>query len=87
MVQPEHVPKEFRGPVDVVRKTIQAQGVQGMFKGLGASFMYRSSFVAMFGGTSFSFNSAFCTRRRWGKVLVLGVLLSGECPMQCSEDS
>ena len=38
--------------MDVVRKTIQAQGVQGMFKGLGASFMYRSSFVAMFGGTS-----------------------------------
>ena len=53
MVQPEHVPKEFTGPVDVVRKTIRAQGVQGMFKGLGASFIYRSSFVAMFGGKFF----------------------------------
>jgi solute carrier family 25 carnitine/acylcarnitine transporter 20/29 len=50
MVQPEHMPKEFSGPIDVVRKTVKAQGVQGMFKGLGASFMYRSSFVAMFGG-------------------------------------
>lgn len=52
LVQPENMPKEFRGPFDVVRKTVQAQGAKGMFKGLGASFLYRSSFMAMFGGES-----------------------------------
>ncbi|RSH90686.1 hypothetical protein EHS25_001291 [Saitozyma podzolica] len=50
LVQPAHVPKEFKGPIDVVRKTISAQGITGMWKGLGASFLYRSSFLAMFGG-------------------------------------
>ena len=59
LVQPDHVPKEFRGPVDVVRKTVQMQGIRGMFKGLGASFLYRSSFVAMFGGMS-SCSRTFC---------------------------
>lgn len=51
LVRPANIPREFSGPIDVVKQTIQVQGVTGMFKGLGASFMYRSSFVAMFGGT------------------------------------
>lgn len=63
LVQPEHVPKEFRGPFDVVRKTVKAQGVQGMFRGLGASFLYRSSFMGMFGGESFCASLSGLTSR------------------------
>ncbi|OCF40085.1 mitochondrial carnitine/acylcarnitine carrier-like protein [Kwoniella heveanensis CBS 569] len=50
LVQPEHVPKQFSGPIDVVRQTVAEHGVTGMWRGLGASFIYRSCFAAMFGG-------------------------------------
>ncbi|CAK9787390.1 mitochondrial carrier protein [Cutaneotrichosporon oleaginosum] len=50
LVQPEHVPRQYSGPIDVVRQTCAAQGPLGMWRGLGASFMYRSCFAAMFGG-------------------------------------
>lgn len=53
MVQPNHVPKQFAGPIDVVRQTVQGQGITGMWKGVGASFIYRSCFAAMFGGELF----------------------------------
>ncbi|EAL18152.1 hypothetical protein CNBK1730 [Cryptococcus deneoformans B-3501A] len=49
LVQPEHVPRQFSGPIDVVRQTVAEQGVTGMWRGLGASFIYRSCFAAMFG--------------------------------------
>jgi hypothetical protein len=52
MIQPDHVPKQFAGPIDVIRKTVAEQGVTGMWKGVGASFIYRSCFAAMFGGES-----------------------------------
>lgn len=52
LVQPEHVPKQYSGPFDVVRQTYNALGITGMWRGLGASFMYRSCFAAMFGGES-----------------------------------
>lgn len=57
LVQPEHVPKRYSGPFDVVRQTYNAQGVTGMWRGLGASFLYRSCFAAMFGGESASSES------------------------------
>ncbi|OXH60572.1 solute carrier family 25 (mitochondrial carnitine/acylcarnitine transporter), member 20/29 [Cryptococcus neoformans] len=49
LVQPEHVPRQFSGPIEVVRQTVTEQGVTGMWRGLGASFIYRSCFAAMFG--------------------------------------
>ncbi|WVR03461.1 hypothetical protein IAU60_000452 [Kwoniella sp. DSM 27419] len=49
MVQPAHVPKQFKGPLDVAKQTIATQGVTGMWRGLGASFMYRTCFGVMFG--------------------------------------
>jgi hypothetical protein len=49
MIQPDNVPKQFSGPFDVVRQTVQAQGFTGMWKGLGSSFIYRSCMGAMFG--------------------------------------
>lgn len=49
------MPKQFSGPVDVVRETIAAQGPTGMWRGLPATFLYRSSFLAMFGGASVCF--------------------------------
>ena len=53
LVQPAHVPKQYSGPVDVVRQTVATQGFQGMWRGLGSSFIYRSCFAAMFGGGLF----------------------------------
>ncbi|WWC97124.1 hypothetical protein V866_004002 [Kwoniella sp. B9012] len=50
LVQPAHVPKQFSGPFDVVRQTVAEHGITGMWRGLGASFIYRSCFAAMFGG-------------------------------------
>ncbi|KAI9635923.1 mitochondrial carrier protein [Dioszegia hungarica] len=50
IAQADNTPKQFKGPVDVVRQTVNAQGIAGMWRGLGASFIYRSSFLAMFGG-------------------------------------
>ena len=52
LVQPDHLSRQFAGPVDVVRQTINGQGITGMWKGVGASFIYRSCFAAMFGGTA-----------------------------------
>jgi solute carrier family 25 carnitine/acylcarnitine transporter 20/29 len=52
LVKPAHEPKQFSGPIDVVRQTVQMQGITGMWKGVGASFIYRTCFAAMFGGTS-----------------------------------
>nr|ADE10072.1 mitochondrial carrier protein [Tremella fuciformis] len=60
LVQPEHVPKQYSGPVDVVRQTIAMQGVQGMWRGVASSFIYRSCFAAMFGGFEM-FNRLFRT--------------------------
>jgi solute carrier family 25 carnitine/acylcarnitine transporter 20/29 len=62
MVQPDHLPRQFAGPVDVVRQTIQGQGITGMWKGVGASFIYRSCFAAMFGGRSLGIRLQ-CDRR------------------------
>ncbi|WWD22385.1 hypothetical protein CI109_106876 [Kwoniella shandongensis] len=50
LAQPDHIPKQFSGPIDVVRQTVAQYGPTGMFRGLGASFIYRSCFAAMFGG-------------------------------------
>ncbi|KAL7418878.1 hypothetical protein Q5752_006562 [Cryptotrichosporon argae] len=50
LVQPSSVPRQYAGPVDVVRQTVAAQGARGMWRGLAASFIYRSCFAAMFGG-------------------------------------
>ncbi|KGB77259.2 solute carrier family 25 (mitochondrial carnitine/acylcarnitine transporter) member 20/29 [Cryptococcus deuterogattii R265] len=58
LVQPEHVPRQFSGPIDVVRQTVTQQGVTGMWRGLGASFIYRSCFAAMFGSFE-AFNRLF----------------------------
>lgn len=60
LVQPAHVPKQFAGPIDVIRQTVQGQGLSGMWKGVGASFIYRSCFAAMFGGTSDSPKALGC---------------------------
>ncbi|KAL1411994.1 hypothetical protein Q8F55_002989 [Vanrija albida] len=60
LVQPEGTPRQFTGPIDVVKQTVQAQGITGMWRGLGSSFMYRSSFAAMFGGFEI-FNRWFAT--------------------------
>jgi hypothetical protein len=35
----------FTGPIDVIRQTVRAQGVTGLGKGLGISFIYRTSFA------------------------------------------
>jgi solute carrier family 25 carnitine/acylcarnitine transporter 20/29 len=50
LVQTGHLAKQFKGPIDVVRQTVNGQGITGMWKGVGASFLYRSCFAAMFGG-------------------------------------
>jgi hypothetical protein len=52
LIKPDNVPKDFKNPFDVVRQTVQAQGATGMWKGMGASFVYRTCFAAMFGGMS-----------------------------------
>ncbi|WVO14819.1 hypothetical protein L204_102458 [Cryptococcus depauperatus] len=49
LVQPAHIPRQFSGPIDVIRQTVRQQGVTGMWRGLEASFIYRSCFAAMFG--------------------------------------
>ncbi|KAK1926214.1 mitochondrial carrier domain-containing protein [Papiliotrema laurentii] len=49
LIQPEHLPKVYSGPVDVVRQTVGAQGLTGMYRGLGSSFIYRSCMGALFG--------------------------------------
>lgn len=66
LVQSDSAPKQFKGPVDVVRKTVAAQGIQGMWRGVGASFIYRSSFLAMFGGKS------SCFIRKVGRLELMG---------------
>ncbi|WVQ76293.1 hypothetical protein IAR50_005958 [Cryptococcus sp. DSM 104548] len=58
LIQPANTPKEFSGPIDVVRKTVAEQGVTGMWRGLGSSFLYRSCFLAMFGSFE-AFNRLF----------------------------
>jgi solute carrier family 25 carnitine/acylcarnitine transporter 20/29 len=52
LVQTGKASRQFAGPVDVVRQTVNGQGITGMWKGVGASFIYRSCFAAMFGGKS-----------------------------------
>jgi len=52
LVQTGALSRQFAGPIDVVRQTVNGQGITGMWKGVGASFIYRSCFAAMFGGTS-----------------------------------
>ena len=56
MIQPDNVPKQFSGPFDVVRQTVEAQGVAGMWRGLGSTFIYRSCMGAMFGSESGGFS-------------------------------
>jgi solute carrier family 25 carnitine/acylcarnitine transporter 20/29 len=51
LVQTGALSRQFAGPIDVVRQTVNGQGITGMWKGVGASFIYRSCFAAMFGGT------------------------------------
>lgn len=53
LVQSGDAAKQFAGPIDVVRQTIHGQGITGMWKGVGASFIYRSCFAAMFGGEQY----------------------------------
>jgi hypothetical protein len=52
LVQTGALSRQFAGPIDVIRQTVNGQGITGMWKGVGASFIYRSCFAAMFGGTS-----------------------------------
>ncbi|KAK4688027.1 hypothetical protein P7C73_g2087, partial [Tremellales sp. Uapishka_1] len=49
-IRPPNTPKQFSGPIDVIKQTYRGQGPTGMWKGLGSSFIYRSCFAAMFGG-------------------------------------
>ncbi|KAJ9101129.1 hypothetical protein QFC21_003347 [Naganishia friedmannii] len=37
--------ERFTGPIDVIRQTVRTQGVTGLGKGLGISFIYRTSFA------------------------------------------
>ncbi|WVR03445.1 hypothetical protein IAU60_000436 [Kwoniella sp. DSM 27419] len=78
LVQPEHVPKQFKGPIDVIRQTVAEQGAKGMWKGLGASFIYRSCFAAMFGGFEI-FNRLFKSfdGTRWQMSTELANFLAG----------
>jgi hypothetical protein len=52
LVQTGALSRQFAGPIDVIRQTVNGQGITGMWKGVGASFIYRSCFAAMFGGSS-----------------------------------
>jgi hypothetical protein len=53
MVQSGDAAKQFAGPIDGDMQTIHGQGITGMWKGVvGASFIDRSCFAAMFGGQS-----------------------------------
>lgn len=63
MIQPDNMPKQFSGPFDVVRQTANAQGITGMWRGLGSSFIYRSCMGAMFGSESTSL-SFICAEDR-----------------------
>lgn len=63
LVQPEHVPRQFSGPIDVVRQTVTQQGVTGMWRGLGASFIYRSCFAAMFGSKCYKHPKSSCANK------------------------
>nr|XP_018266621.1 solute carrier family 25 (mitochondrial carnitine/acylcarnitine transporter), member 20/29 [Kwoniella dejecticola CBS 10117]OBR88779.1 solute carrier family 25 (mitochondrial carnitine/acylcarnitine transporter), member 20/29 [Kwoniella dejecticola CBS 10117] len=78
LVQPEHIPKQFSGPFDVVRQTVAEQGITGMWRGLGASFIYRSCFAAMFGGFEI-FNRLFKSfdGTRWEMSTELANFLAG----------
>ncbi|WRT63653.1 uncharacterized protein IL334_000576 [Kwoniella shivajii] len=78
LVQPENMPKQFTGPIDVVRQTVAQQGATGMWKGLGASFIYRSCFAAMFGGFEI-FNRLFKSLdgTRWEMSTELANFLAG----------
>jgi hypothetical protein len=37
--------ERFTGPIDVIKQTVQIQGVTGMWKGFGVSLVYRTSFA------------------------------------------
>ena len=37
--------ERFTGPLDVIKQTVQVQGVTGMWRGFGVSLVYRSSFA------------------------------------------
>lgn len=40
----------YSGPIDVIRQTVSQQGILGMWRGFGASLLFRSNFAWMFGG-------------------------------------
>ncbi|KAM0748561.1 mitochondrial carrier [Meredithblackwellia eburnea MCA 4105] len=42
-------PKLYTGPIDCARQIIRANGVQGLWRGFGATLLFRSWFGAMFG--------------------------------------
>ena len=50
MIRPAGEPKQFTGPIDVVKQTVKEQGITGPFRGLPASFIYRSSMGFLFAG-------------------------------------
>jgi hypothetical protein len=35
---------KYNGPLDVIRQTVRSQGVSGMWRGVGATVIYRSTF-------------------------------------------
>lgn len=39
------VMERFTGPIDVIKQTVQIQGITGMWKGFGVSLVYRTSFA------------------------------------------
>ncbi|WVQ73066.1 hypothetical protein IAR50_002629 [Cryptococcus sp. DSM 104548] len=50
LARPAHIPKLYSGPLDVIKQTVQQQGVFfGMWRGWGASLIFRSYHAAMFG--------------------------------------
>ena len=40
--------RQFKGPIDVARQVLRAQGIQGMWRGLASSVILRSSFFWFF---------------------------------------
>jgi len=40
--------RDFKGPIDCVRRVIQVQGVRGLWSGFTGSLAFRSNFFWMF---------------------------------------
>jgi solute carrier family 25 carnitine/acylcarnitine transporter 20/29 len=52
--------RQFKGPIDLIRKTISTQGVFGLWSGLSGSLLYRSNFLWMFLSFEVCLSFLFC---------------------------